>query len=116
MRRRAILVVASNVTSAASLVFQVAILKRKGQSTSELTGGQVTFGLGVGDIDGGDLEGSLGGWRAARRSLRQSRSGECEDSERLHFQKIVRAGGEVAKVVKKGRLMNEVSVFLVKGY
>jgi len=103
------LIVASDVTSAASLILQDAIVERQCQGT----GGELALHLGGSDIDSGDLEGSRGGRRAPSRgrALSQRRSGEGEDSEGLHFQKINRSGCEVAKVVMKERLMNEVSVF-----
>lgn len=89
------LVVAGDVTDAASLVLQDTILERKSQGTSELTGRQVTLGAGVGDIDGGDLEGSLSGGRAASRSaLGHSCGSEGEGDEGLHFQKTGGADSE----------------------
>jgi len=54
-----LLVVAGNVSSAASLVFQVAIVEGESQGTSELARLKVTL-LGGSDIDGRDLERARG--------------------------------------------------------
>jgi len=88
------LVVAGDVANAVGLIPQDAVLECECQGTGELAGLKVTLaGAGVGDINGGDLEASLSGGRAASRgsALSHSRGGEGEDSEGLHSQKIDRA-------------------------
>jgi len=86
------LIVGGNVSLAASLVLQNTVVEGEGQGTGKLARLEITLSLGSSDIDGLDIEGSRSGSLATRWGAlsQRRRSGESEDSEGLHFQKIDR--------------------------